>query len=287
MGGLGLSVMRSDSRRAILHVPGILLPGVIQAQPFTQLAAEQGSALIAASYSGATFDVQKCVDDIAHDLDLVGRLYRGDLTVIMTSLGGMLTTLALKQLGHLPDDVGRFIISDAPSRGRDLRVGVLPDWMNPLIGKLSRVLHPGERANRGYGKWLLSAMAMPPKYDAIELPPGLPKSEHDRYRRELQHLTRQNLASTPFTLWYQQVQWMLNCEQLPLELWQRFTDTVYLANTWGNVTVRQAAAGVSWMPYVRQFETVRAAHCGYDEAWWQTYYPMFRRHITRPLGSLA
>ncbi len=287
MSGMSAAVMRADSRRAILHIPGILLPGVSQAEPFMPLAAEQGTALIAQSYSGTTLDVQACIDDIARTLDLASRLYRGDLTVIVTSFGGMLTTLALQQLGHIPEDAARWIISDVPSCGRDLIVGPLPAAVNPVIGRMSRLFRPGERANRSYGKWLLDRMVLPPKDDAIELPPGLPRSEHDAYREQVKQRAYRALTSTPFTMWYQQVQWMLNCESLPLHLWQRFTDTTYLANTWGNVTVRQAAAGISWMPHVRHFETVRAAHCGYSEAWWQTYYPLFSRLVSRPIGSLV
>lgn len=265
MAGLTSNVMRLGESGLLLSIPGILVPGVDQMTPLMPLFRRHKLRVVALEYSGDTFSAEVCVDDI------VQNVYRAcdqssNVTVLASSLGGMLTALALEHLTNLPTDAVRWIISDAPSSGRDLVVGPLPDRVNSIFGRLSRLIRPSSTANHGYGRWLLNTMAVPPKDNAIELPPDLPVSMRAEYIEEQKRLAYVGLTSTPFTRWYQQVQWMLGCDDLLLAAFKRFTHTTYIASMRGNVTVRQPSAGIVWMPHMKRFETIQTAHCAYREA---------------------
>lgn len=187
------------------------------------------------------------------------------MTVFASSLGGMLSVMAIAEMDRAVAERVRWVVSDSPTRGRDLMVGPLPARANDAVGWLMRHFTPSLPANGGYGKWLLDKMAVPPREDAIQLPTDLYGSTGaDTYRAYVQQTARRNLTQTPFTLYYDQVRWMLGRTALPLDALDGL-DLTYVACIRGNVTIRQPSTASAWRPYVRRLLFAPTAHVAYLE----------------------
>lgn len=255
--------MRLGGSGILLAVPGILVPGIAQMSPLMPLFVQHGLEVRALEYGGVHFDSELCAADIAtgveHALADSPRV-----TVLASSLGGMLAALALERIGAAVDDV-RWLIVDSPSSSRDLVVAPLPAGANSAVGWLSRKIRPSAKANESYGRWLLSKMAVPPKDEAIEVPNDFTGLVAKGYRDGVKRTAMQNLTTTPFTLWYEQVRWMLACEGLPVDGFDGL-DATYFACVRANATVRQPDASRVWQSHVSKVVQVPTAHCAYAEA---------------------
>jgi hypothetical protein len=259
-------VIDGGSRKA-LFVPGILSRSVEQVAPLSPVLKKRGLTTYGLDYAGSRFDADTCAVDLAEAFEV----YRPEV-VIALSLGGMISSKAVSLLGTAAQRAEWHIV-DSPSCGQDL-VLPLPTRLNPAIGWLSRRFTPNNRANDGYGKWLLDKMVVPPKLEAIEVPALLsPYHLYEReddsaraYRRHIQWVARRNLSGHSFTTWYEQLRWMLAQESLPLELFSQLPNVTYYSCTKGNVTVRQPQAGNAWNPYVKRHLLVPTAHAALLEA---------------------
>lgn len=260
-------VIDGGSRKA-LFVPGILSRSSEQAGPLSSVLKKHGLTTYGLDYIGSRFDADACAVDLAEAFDM----YQPDV-VIAVSLGGMISSKAVSLLGTTAR-TAQWHIVDSPSSGRDLIIPPLPAGFNPAVGWLSRRFAPSDRANDGYGKWLLDKMVVPPKLEAIEVPAlfspyHLYEREDDSaraYRRHIQWVARRNLSGHSFTMWYEQLRWMLAQESLPLELFSQLPNVTYYSCIKGNVTVRQPQAGNAWNPYVKRHLLVSTAHAALLEA---------------------
>lgn len=268
MSGFRMTQLTDGENGTCVFVPGILARAADQVNPILPVLKRHGLQVYGLDYVGNRFDAHACAVDIAQAVDAVR-----PRTVIAVSLGGMVSSRSLSLLGRAAQPAQWHII-DSPSSNRDLMIPPLPAGFNPVVGWLSRQFTPADRANTGYGKWLLDKMVVPPKLDAIEVPSLLSPYylyEHEddsarAYRKHVQRVARRNLSGHSFTMWYDQIRWMLAQESLPLERFDSLPDVVYYSCTKGNVTVRQPQAGNVWGPHVKQHLVVPTAHGALQEA---------------------
>lgn len=246
-----------------LAVPGILARSQEQLEPLLPLLNTYNLYVTGFNFAGTHFDAGHAVHEIAATVRR--NLTMSQQTILFgSSLGGMLAAQVLAELrkeydqDHLRTMVPTIFV-DSPSSSQDLILAPpLSGGLNPTIGKMVRRFKPSTDANSGYGKKLLATFRVPPKDGEIELEDGGLTAE------EIKQRAVQGLSGHAFTVWFDQLRWMLNTT-LDLEPLEGL-NTTYLACTKGNMTVRQPQAQHTWEPYVTDVVEVETPHCAYLQA---------------------
>ena len=257
------TLQSGSANTQIVIVPGILAYSQDQAEPLMQVFAGHDATVVGLNYNGTHFDAERCTKALSQLI--LRNLADGRKTVLFaSSLGGMLTAKALTDLrthysvSELNHAISTIIV-DSPASGNDLiLLPFLPTGINSGAGKAFSHFQPHQRANKTYGKLLLNSFRVPPKDAEIELTDGGPTAEDIKQR------AIKGLSGHPFTVWYDQVRWMLNTT-LDLSKLDGL-DITYVACTANNVTVRQPQARQAWEPHVSRVMEVATPHCAYLQA---------------------
>ncbi len=252
-------------------VPGILARVQEQVNPLLPALGEHSMVVSGFNYTGTRFTPEPMVEEL---VTLVHRNISIDQPTILfgSSLGGMVIALALTELRRTYsvetlNGVVRTIIVDAPSGPRDLILApFLPGVVNPFVGRLIRRFTPNADANHGYGKRLLSTFRVPPKDEEIEIPNAESMDEQSlkEAHKAIKQTAIEGLSGHLFTVWYDQLRWMLN-NTLDLSALDGL-NVIYLRCVKGNMTVRQPQASKAWEPSVKFTQGVDMPHCAYLQA---------------------
>lgn len=268
MGGLNVETMPGYGP-GVIFLPGILARSREQAAPVYNVLRGTGKRQIDyCDYAGSSFDPKQCIADLAGLLDKYVAAGR-PATLIGLSLGGMLSAHALTKLASR--EGLKAILGDAPGSYRDVIMWPLPEFMNlPALAGMNH-LHPRERANTSYGRFLLEKLFVnAPEEDAIEVPSdqamlawlGQTYSRED-WIKNVDRWAREGLSGHLFTQWWGQVRWMLSQDSAPLG-GLNLLDT-FVRCTRKNKTVRQEAAE-HYRPAVGRVVDVKTAHVAILEA---------------------
>lgn len=271
--------LKSGSNAQIVAVPGILARIQEQLRPLMPVFTRFDAAVTGVNYSGTRFDAEQCITALRQTIE--PNLASGRPTVMFaSSLGGMLVAQTLMQLRpaygvNALNRVVSTVIVDSPASGKDLFL--LPNLSGdagPRIGMKLRNFTPNERSNGSYGRLLLKTFGVPPKDKEIEVVPGGLRAD------EIKQRAIEGLSGHPFTVWYDQLVWMLN-SSLNLNGLDGLNVT-YVACTANNMTVRQPQARDAWAPHVKRVIEVATPHCAYLQAqpsWTKALTPLFDQLI--------
>ncbi|MGV9002211.1 MAG: hypothetical protein ACOH18_04655 [Candidatus Saccharimonadaceae bacterium] len=276
--------LQTGAHGNVLSVPGILAFGQDQLFPLMPVFERFDVSVTGVNYGGDRFSAEHSIAGLRQlILPLVVNPVDDRRTVLFaSSLGGMLVAKLLTELRsqYGIDRINQTIstiINDSPASSEHLVLApFLPGGINPGVGKLFTHFTPSEKSNESYGKRLLNTFRVPPKDNEIELIEGGPTAA------EIKQLAIHGLSGHAFTVWYDQLRWMLNTT---LDLTGLTgLDVTYMACIKGNVTVRQPQAVEAWKPFVRRVIEVPTPHCAYLQAqptWVRTLNPIIEKMFER------
>ena len=164
--------------------------------------------------------------------------------------------LSINSLQHFLE----VVIADSPADGKDL--APVPAWALSSVKWFTNHVTPDTDANSGYGAWLLKPRSVNlPKRAESE---NMSDAEFEAMCAE----ARKNLSEQSFTLYYDQLKWMLHAQTSCWALDD--VSSVYIACTSKNVTVRQPQAVEKWRPYVT-IKEIATPHCAFlqQKKMWQ------------------
>jgi len=267
--------LQSGSAAEILVVPGILAYSQDQTLPLMPVFERFDATVTGINYGGTRFDARRSIDALRQIIET--NLANDRKTVpFASSLGGMLMARVLGELRHIYpihqlQTMISTVIVDSPSGSKDLIVApFLPGGINPGLGNVLQLFTPSVKANEGYGRKLLDTFRNPPKDGEIEL------TDDGLTADEIKQAAIRGLSDHDFTVYYDQVRWMLNTT-LGLSGLDGL-DVTYVACTANNVTVRQPQGRQAWEPHVKRVIEVATPHCAYLQAqptWTNTLNPLF------------
>lgn len=243
---------KRGSSRAVLALPGILATGQNQINPVREVLEECGD-VFTYSYHPSLFNGGAVTNEFTQELVALLRRYR-EVVIVGVSLGGIIAALACDYIDQRLRGRVKLVLVDAPYGAATMIP--LPLWAHGIMRKLR------------IGRWanpllngVLKAMAVPPKPENTELEPGVTQEEVNQ--KAIQGLSGHN-----FSLWWQQLRWMVQVQPRLDRLNLRGIKAIYLAcNPERNTTVRQPQAVDAWMSVVPALDVrwVDSTHCGFLE----------------------
>lgn len=211
---------------------------------------------------------------------IIKRNLENDVPTVLfgSSLGGMMVARAVTELRNSYEDATlnrllSMIIVDSPADGNDLILGPLPASANPKVARMIQGFTPRLSANDNYGRALLNLFRVPPKDDEIERSEGGPTAE------QIKQQAVDGLSGHSFTVWYDQLKWMLDSRLNLGDL--NGLNVTYVACTANNVTVRQPQTLQKWHPHVRRVIKLPVPHASYVQA-----QPTWSRVLNELLAEL-
>lgn len=254
----------------VVVFPGILHRCLDQVKPLIPTFKELGYAVSTIDYTGTQFDADVVIEELTKLVDSYLE-NKTRLVIFASSLGGMLTARVLANLRdkhgiHQVNAYVSAIVVDVPANGSHLVLAPsVPPVFNKLAGWPLRLFSPSEKANASYGAKVLKSFAVPPKDDEIEYPPGLSEEERKAHAEKIKAQALINLSGHTFTVWVDQIKWMLSTKGLPLPSLKGL-NVIYLACVAHNITLHQPKALEAWRPYVHLLVEVHTPHCAYLQA---------------------